>query len=140
MAPLSMRAKVSPCCRLTWRVVDDADAFIQQDLLGETSQRSPDHEPFDNPMLNFLGALASVPNVLMSRSFLYAVKAGVLTGLTMLPQFISTSASWFYYNRGVWVTIMAQLTLAVFSGDTGVAWFGRVVASFWGCLGGMIVW
>jgi len=71
---------------------------------------------------------------------MYAVKAGVLTVLTTLPQFIASSAAFYYDNRGIWCAIMAQLTLAVYSGDTTSAWLGRCVASFWGSLFGMVVW
>lgn len=35
---------------------------------------------------------------------------------------------------------MAQLTLAVYAGDTLTAWFGRLQATFWGCCIGLAVW
>ena len=51
-----------------------------------------------------------------------------------------SSASFFYYQRGVWVVIMAQLTLAVFSGDTTFALVKRVLATFFGGMLGMLAW
>ena len=110
------------------------------DELGEANKRNPEYVPFENPILNILSRLASLPNVLRSRGFSFAVKAGVLTALTTLPQFIASSAAFYYYNRGIWCAIMAQLTLAMYSGDTTAAWLGRCVASFWGAVFGMAVW
>ncbi|WWC87577.1 uncharacterized protein L201_002467 [Kwoniella dendrophila CBS 6074] len=109
-------------------------------FLGEAKKRNPEYKPFDNPVLNILSRLAGMTDIFGSRSFMYAIKAAILGALTTLPNFIASSASFYYFNRGIWCTIMAQLTLAVFSGDTTVAWLGRVVASFWGCLIGMVVW
>jgi hypothetical protein len=57
--------------------------------LGEADQRNPEYAPFDRWWLNGLARLASFPNLLRTRSFMYAVKAGVLTTLTTLPQFIA---------------------------------------------------
>ncbi|WRT65402.1 uncharacterized protein IL334_002345 [Kwoniella shivajii] len=124
---------------------DNDAAFARGDedeyqLLGEVKKRNPEYKPFDNPYLDAISRLAGIADILGSRSFMYAIKAAVLGALTSLPNFIATSASFYYFNRGIWCTIMAQLTLAVFSGDTTVAWLGRVVASFWGCLFGMVVW
>ncbi|WWC68937.1 uncharacterized protein I206_102873 [Kwoniella pini CBS 10737] len=114
---------------------EDEDLF-----LGEAKKRNPEYKPFENPYLNGISRLAMFTDILGSRSFMYAIKAAILGALTSLPNFIASSASFYYFNRGIWCTIMAQLTLAVFSGDTTVAWLGRVVASFWGCLFGMVAW
>jgi hypothetical protein len=116
------------------------DRHDEEDELGEVKKRNPEYTPFDSPFLNLLTKLSAVPDLLRSRSFMYAVKAGVLTALTTLPQFLASSAAFYYYNRGIWCAIMAQLTLAVYSGDTTSAWVGRCVASFWGSVFGMVVW
>ncbi|WVQ94336.1 hypothetical protein IAU59_001415 [Kwoniella sp. CBS 9459] len=114
---------------------EDADHF-----LGAAKKRNPEYKPFDNPYLNVLSRVTSFADIFGSRSFMFALKAAVLGALTSLPNFIASSASFYYFNRGIWCTIMAQFTLAVFSGDTGVAWLVRVVASFWGALFGMVTW
>ncbi|OXG24105.1 hypothetical protein C361_02654 [Cryptococcus neoformans Tu259-1] len=123
---------------------DENDASFEQeeeeDFLGEAKKRNPEYKPFDNSFLNLIAKCSKAMDMLSSRSFMYALKAAVLTALTTLPNFIASSASFYYFNRGVWCTIMAQLTLAVYSGDTASAWLGRVVASFWGCLIGMVLW
>jgi hypothetical protein len=110
------------------------------DVLGEARKRNPEYAPFESNTLNILSRITAIPDMVKSKSLMYAVKAGVLGALTTLPAFIAASASFYYYNRGVWCAIMAQLTLAVYSGDTTSAWIGRVIASFWGCLFGMVVW
>lgn len=112
----------------------------EDDALGEARRRNPEYTPFTSPLLNLFSPISALPDLFKSRSFMYAVKAAVLTALTTLPQFIASSAAFYYYNRGIWCTIMAQLTLAVYSGDTTAAWLGRCVASFWGALFGMVVW
>ncbi|KAK8861286.1 hypothetical protein IAR55_002105 [Kwoniella newhampshirensis] len=112
----------------------------EDNVLGEAKKRNPEYKPFDSPVLNLVSRLAKGLEIFSSRSFMYAIKAAILGALTSLPNFIASSASFYYFNRGIWCTIMAQLTLAVFSGDTTSAWLGRVVASFWGCLLGMVAW
>jgi hypothetical protein len=76
------------------------------DALGEVRRRDPEYMPFDSPFLNLLSRLEAIPNALSSRSFMYAIKAAVLGGLTTLPQYLSNSAAFYYYNRGIWCTIM----------------------------------
>nr|ODN98654.1 hypothetical protein L204_02618 [Cryptococcus depauperatus CBS 7855] len=114
---------------------DDADAdddLHDDDELGDATQRDPEVRPFDRPALNVLARVVRPLDVFRSRGFLYALKAGVLGALTTLPNFVASSATFYYLNRGVWCTIMR--------GDTATAWLGRVVASFWGCVGGMAIW
>ncbi|WVQ74377.1 hypothetical protein IAR50_003978 [Cryptococcus sp. DSM 104548] len=121
----------------------DNDAAFNRDedeLLGEAKTRNPEYKPFDSPWLNLVARAVKVLDVFESRSSMFAVKAAMLGALTTLPNFIASSASFYYFNRGVWCTIMAQLTLAVYSGDTATAWLSRVVASFWGCVLGMVIW
>nr|ODN87215.1 hypothetical protein L203_03487 [Cryptococcus depauperatus CBS 7841] len=107
----------------------DDDTF---DVLGDATQRDPEVRPFDRPALNVLARVVRPLDVFRSRGFLYALKAGVLGALTTLPNFVASSATFYYLNRGVWCTIMR--------GDTATAWLGRVVASFWGCVAGMAIW
>jgi hypothetical protein len=86
----------------------DDPAFESEDtdMLGVAKKRDPEYTPFESPLLNVLSRFAAVPNALRSRSLMYAVKAGVLGALTTLPQFLSSSAAFYYYNRGIWCTIM----------------------------------
>ncbi|KAL7419840.1 hypothetical protein Q5752_005756 [Cryptotrichosporon argae] len=108
--------------------------------LGEAKCRDPDHVPFDTPAYNAFSKLEILPDLLWSRSAMYAVKAGAIGVLTSLPAYFKSSTSFYYYNRGIWCTIMLISALAVFAGDTTTAWIARLFASFWGCLFGMVVW
>lgn len=119
---------------------DHAEEQDDGDLLGQVRRRNPDYKPFGSRGMGLLSRLIAIPDLLFSRSAMYALKAGVLGCLTSLPAFLSSSASFYYYNRGIWCTIMAQMTLAVFAGDTFSSWISRLLASFWGGVVGMAAW
>ncbi len=38
----------------------------------------------------------------------------------------------------LWVIIMSQMTLALYAGETAVAWVSRAQGTFFGCLVGMV--
>lgn len=119
---------------------EGVDHDEHDDELGEARRRNPDYEPFDNTFLILLSKMSFLPDILFSRSAMYALKAGILGCLTSLPAFLASSSSFYYYNRGIWATIMAQMTLAVFSGDTFSSWLSRIIASFWGGIVGLAMW
>ena len=112
----------------------------EEDFLGVAKRRNPEYAPFDNFWLNILSRVAALLDVFHSPGFMFFLKAVVLTTLTALPQYLARSAGFYYYNRGIWCTIMAQLTLAIYAGDTASAWVSRIVASFWGSVLGMAAW
>ena len=58
------------------------------DALGEAIKRDPDRKPFSNPILQVLGRVAVMADVSHSRSFMFGIKAAVLTAVTSLPAFI----------------------------------------------------
>lgn len=118
------------------RAIPDEDNIA----LGRAKRRDPDNQPFQTPLLNALGYIDKALGFLSNREFLFAVKAGVLTILVALPAYFPTSAGFFYYNRGLWVIIMAQLTLSLYSGETASAWLARIQGSFFGCITGMVLW
>lgn len=122
----------------------DENSFEEEEdshhSLGKVKRRNPDYEPFDNAALNLLSRMSKIPDVLFSRSAMFALKAGILSCLTSLPAFLSSSATFYYNNRGIWCTIMAQMTLAVFAGDTFSSWISRLLASFWGGIVGLLCW
>ena len=66
-------------------------AFEGEDdeLLGEVRKRNPEFTPFDNKWLNALSYVGRATDVLHSRSFWYAIKAGTITVLAALPGFIA---------------------------------------------------
>jgi hypothetical protein len=64
------------------------DRDMEADVLGEARKRDPEYTPFESPWLNLLAQIASFPELLGSKSFMYAVKAGALGAITSLPAFI----------------------------------------------------
>jgi hypothetical protein len=76
----------STLSRLTAAFSRDED----DDELGEAKMRDPEYTPFNSPLLNSLSRVAVVADALRSRSLMYAVKAGVLTALTTLPNFVAS--------------------------------------------------
>jgi hypothetical protein len=121
---------------------DDEDGFDDETagLLGEARRRNPDYQPFNTALMVLISKLSKIPDLFNTRLAMFAFKAGALSCLTTLPAFIRSSAGFYYDNRGMWVTILAQMTLAVFSGDTITSFFARLSATFWGILVGLVVW
>lgn len=79
-----MRVMVSTCeTRLIVVAFND-----QNDALGEAIRRDPDRKPFGSPVLRLLGDIVKMLDVSHSRSFMFAIKAAVLTAVTSLPAFI----------------------------------------------------
>jgi hypothetical protein len=140
------RASVEPAHTDGPDEAQEADAFDHDtehdegEHLGQVHRRNPDYKPFGSPGMGLLSRLITIPDLMFSRSAMYALKAGVLGCLTSLPAFLASSASFYYYNRGIWCTIMAQMTLAVYAGDTFSSWVSRIIASFWGGVVGMVIW
>ncbi|EIM24284.1 hypothetical protein E3Q22_00034 [Wallemia mellicola] len=75
-----------------------------------------------------------------STGSLFALKTAVLVGLVTLPSFLKQSTSWYYYDRGLWVAIMAIMTHSQHRGDTLFNWFTRLVYSVVGIFGGLLIW
>lgn len=119
---------------------DEDGAQEDGDILSDVRSRNPDYKPYGSGGMMMLSKLARLPDVMFSRSAMFAVKAGVLGCLMSLPAFLSSSVTFYNNNRGIWCTIMAQMTLAVFAGDTFSSWISRLLASFWGGLIGLIAW
>lgn len=78
------------------------------DALGEAIKRDPDRKPFSNPILQALGRVAVLLDVSHSRSFMFAIKAGILTAVTSLPAFIGC-VFWSSGLTGVYVVANEQL-------------------------------
>ncbi|KAL7418186.1 hypothetical protein BDY24DRAFT_437656 [Mrakia frigida] len=106
----------------------------------QAQRRDPDALAPDSPVRFILSRLHRGTSVLSSTQFLFAVKAGILTVLVAIPSWTPSTAQLFYENRGLWALIMAQLTLALYSGETAMAWVGRVMGTFAGCIVGLLVW
>ncbi|KAL1410159.1 hypothetical protein Q8F55_004164 [Vanrija albida] len=119
---------------------DEDDDETERDQLGEARRRNPDYMPWTTTPLILLSKLTQLSDALTSRSGMFFIKACVLSALTSMPAFFHSTAAWYYDNRGIWATIMAQLTLAVFSGETFGSWVSRLLASFFGGCIGLAMW
>ncbi|EIW69174.1 hypothetical protein TREMEDRAFT_39416 [Tremella mesenterica DSM 1558] len=110
-------------------------------ILGEAIARQPEYDPFRNPTLRRLSTLSALIDPLFSRSFMYAIKAVVLTGVASLPNWFSATAPWYQRQRAIWsFCTYRSAAFAVYAGDTTAAWVARCISSFWGCLIGLVVW
>lgn len=119
--------------------LNDDDEQVH-DQLGEARRRNPDYMPWKSTPLILISKLTNVSDVMTSRSGMFFFKAAILSLLTSMPAYFHSTAAWYYDNRGIWATIMAQLTLAVFSGETLASWGSRLIASFFGGCIGLAAW
>ncbi|KAI5115077.1 hypothetical protein M0805_006708, partial [Coniferiporia weirii] len=111
-----------------------------QGQLGEAIIRDPDALPPGN-MLEAVGnVIYHTVGALGRGNAIFGFKAGILSVLVSLPNFIPSSARFAYVNRSIWALVIGQLTLSRFRGDTTFGWFSRVLATFLGGLVGTVMW
>ncbi|KZW02716.1 hypothetical protein EXIGLDRAFT_601614 [Exidia glandulosa HHB12029] len=108
--------------------------------LGEAHPRNPDAYPPTNVMQEIGALISDGFDALARGNCLYAIKAGFLTLLLILPTYIQASARLGYLNRSVWAAFLGQLNLARFRGDTAYGLVARLSATVFGGLVGIIVW
>ncbi|EJU02307.1 hypothetical protein DACRYDRAFT_116034 [Dacryopinax primogenitus] len=103
--------------------------------------RDPDAEAPSNLFYYYGGKVQrGISNMFRRGDAFFAAKAGIITVVVAIPQYVQTTASFYYNNRGLWVIIMAQLTLQRWAGDTILQWMYRVIASFCGAVVGVTLW
>lgn len=111
----------------------------RDDSMNGTQRRDPDSMEPSNAFFALLRQLHRLGGMLSSTQGLFAMKAAILTvcvlpcphparvavlttscllpcRLVATPAWTPQTALFFYRNRGLWVIIMAQLTLALYSG------------------------
>ncbi|KAL4245332.1 hypothetical protein ABKN59_008325 [Abortiporus biennis] len=108
--------------------------------LGTPVRRDPDALPPKNFFQLVMYWIYWAISSLASGNTLFALKAGVLTILLSLPTFLKQSASFAYAQRFTWGIFMGQLTLARWRGDTTFGLVSRVLATFFGCITGLVMW
>ncbi|KAL5495894.1 hypothetical protein ACEPAI_1358 [Sanghuangporus weigelae] len=110
------------------------------ELLGHAERRDPDALPPTN-MIEAIGTLIySSVNALGRGNAVFGFKAGFLSVLLSLPNFLPSSAEFAFVNRSIWALVVGQLALSRFRGDTIFGWFSREVATFCGGIVGTIMW
>ncbi|KAJ8522296.1 hypothetical protein ONZ45_g1089 [Pleurotus djamor] len=108
--------------------------------LGEPKPRDPDALPPRNSFELVMNAFYRLAKAAGHGNMVFAIKAGILTVIMCLPSMIKASSGFAYRNRFVWAIFMGQLTLARFRGDTTFGLTARVLATFFGCIVGMVMW
>ncbi|KZT53089.1 hypothetical protein CALCODRAFT_501425 [Calocera cornea HHB12733] len=124
--------------------MDDEDPdTIQglQEFREPAEARDPDSEPPSNLFYYYGGKVQrGISNMFRRGDAFFAAKAGIITVIVAIPQYVQNSASFYYYHRGLWAIIMAQLTLQRWAGDTIIQWVWRIIATFCGAVLGVTLW
>ncbi|KIJ33026.1 hypothetical protein M422DRAFT_265055 [Sphaerobolus stellatus SS14] len=108
--------------------------------LGEAEPRNPDALPPSN-FIELIGTEVYLfLTGLGGGNSLFGLKAGLLSVVLILPNYIQTSAAFAYQNKSVWALFIAQLTLARYRGDTIFGFLARIVATFFGLGVGLVYW
>lgn len=76
--------------------------------------------------------ISNAMGLVSRKDVLFGVKAGIVIALCAMPTWFKSSCYFFYKQRGLWVTIMAALTLTQYVGDTTFGFVVRVVGTFVG--------
>ncbi|BFZ57550.1 hypothetical protein PYCC9005_004602 [Savitreella phatthalungensis] len=120
---------------------EDYGIVEQEDELEfETEVRDPDADPPRN-VFHLLGrSIVSLGQTLRHDHIWFAIRGGVLVGIVAIPAFLSSSAGWFYRNKGLWAVIMAAFSLAPYNGETAFTFVWRVVGTFTGAVTGLALW
>ncbi|PAV21583.1 hypothetical protein PNOK_0154000 [Pyrrhoderma noxium] len=112
----------------------------KQHLLDVPQRRDPDALPPGN-ILEAIGSLFHHSAAGLTRgNAVFGFKAGVVSVLLSLPNFVPSSAFFAYRNRSIWALVIGQLTMSRFRGDTIFGWFSRVLATFLGGILGAVMW
>ncbi|KAH8105763.1 hypothetical protein DFH11DRAFT_1278514 [Phellopilus nigrolimitatus] len=111
-----------------------------QESLGQTERRDPDALPPGNAFEAIGNVLYHSISALGRGNAIFGFKAGVLSILMSLPNFLPSSTRFAYVNRSIWALVIGQLTLSRFRGDTSYNWSSRVIATFLGGLVGSAMW
>lgn len=108
--------------------------------LGQTKARDPDALDSDSRLQDIGIKLSSYLHTIHKGNSLFMIKVAATTVLVALPSILRSSAGWAYRNKAIWVIIMAQLCAARHRGEVLFGFFSRVIATFLGAIGGLIIW
>ncbi|KIJ58894.1 hypothetical protein HYDPIDRAFT_51292, partial [Hydnomerulius pinastri MD-312] len=120
-------------------MIPGIDPALMADL-GQAVRRDPDALPPRNTLESVMNWLHRAVKGIGGGNALFAVKAGALTIILILPSFIKSSAAYAYKNKFVWAVFMGQLTLARFRGDTTFGLVARICSTFIGGIIGTVMW
>ena len=106
----------------------------------QVQKRNPDAYPPTNVGHLIGRALVRFFNLLTRPDVFFAIKAGIITVLIATPAYSKSTAEWWYENRGIWVVILAALTISLFTADTIFGFVMRILGTFLGTIFGMAIW
>ncbi|KAL5518361.1 hypothetical protein ACEPAH_43 [Sanghuangporus vaninii] len=126
---------------------DDEDPDIIQgiepekaELLTHAKRRDPDALPPTNAIETIGTLIYASINALGRGNAVFGFKAGILSVLLSLPNFLPSSAEFAFVNRSIWALVIGQLSLSRFRGDTIFGWVSRIVGTFCGGIIGTVMW
>ncbi|KZO95427.1 hypothetical protein CALVIDRAFT_599211 [Calocera viscosa TUFC12733] len=121
---------------------EDPETIEGLQLFSEPAEaRDPDSEAPSNIFYYYGGKVQrGISGMFRRGDAFFAAKAGIITVVVAMPQYVQSTASFYYYHRGLWAIIMAQLTLQRWAGDTIIQWVWRIIATFCGAAIGTTLW
>ncbi|PPQ86229.1 hypothetical protein CVT24_001163, partial [Panaeolus cyanescens] len=103
-------------------------------------KRDPDALPPSSLSGKLYVKFCSFFRFLKSPKGIFALRTGVLSVALWVPAVLSSSA-WFYYEqKGMWGMIMAQMALAVYAGDQISGFVFRMFGTAVGLVIGVVLW
>ncbi|KAG6854200.1 hypothetical protein C0991_009513 [Blastosporella zonata] len=103
-------------------------------------RKNPDALPPTTAFGRFFLRLGKVIRFFKSAEGIFAMRHAVVSIALWIPSVCSTTAAFYYGNRGLWALIMAQMGLAVYAGDQIAGLVVRLTGTIFGLLIGMAVW
>ncbi|KAG6910622.1 hypothetical protein DXG01_009131 [Tephrocybe rancida] len=119
---------------------EDDDETVQELPKDICARKDPDALPPTTAFGRFFLRLGKFFKFFKSPEGVFALRHALVSLALWIPQVCSTTASFYYGNRGVWALIMAQTGLAVYAGDQIAGFFVRIAGTILGLLVGMAVW
>lgn len=117
---------------------DDGDKGA--DLKPKFHPRDPDAGPPRNAFQKVGRVLSATARAATGNSGIFALKYGIVTIALWVPAVCTSSAEFYYMNRGLWALIMAQTGLGVFTGEQVFNFVQRMAGTCIGVVMGMVLW
>ncbi|EIW75394.1 hypothetical protein CONPUDRAFT_169272 [Coniophora puteana RWD-64-598 SS2] len=102
--------------------------------------KDPDSGPPQNLFQRFVYLFHVVYMWLKTPQAVFILKSTAITILLWLPAVMSSSAAFYYEQRGVWALIMSQLTLNIYVSDQLFNYATRLLGTFVGLIVGLVAW
>ncbi|KAF8060806.1 hypothetical protein FPV67DRAFT_1673642 [Lyophyllum atratum] len=124
---------------------DDSDEEDEPEEVKNISKekpagKNPDALPPTTAFGRFFLTLGNMLEFFKSPEGIFGLRHAIVSIALWIPS-VCTSSAWFYYgNRGLWALIMAQVGLAVYAGDQIAGFAVRLTGTLLGLVVGIVVW